>query len=200
MASSLLLNRLIKALEIQPGVGVRSATRIAFYLLDRRREDAKALASILSLAMEHIGQCPLCRDYSDDNQICPICASEKRRQSGLLCIVETPLQVQAIEESESFFGQYFILHGHLSPIDGIGPQEIGLDALETRLKSGEIKEVILATNPTVEGEATASYIGSIAKHLGLSVSKIAQGVPIGGDLDNIDSHTLMASLKNRKPL
>ena len=200
MASSLLLNRLIKALEIQPGVGVRSATRIAFYLLDRRREDAKALASILSLAMEHIGQCPLCRDYSDDNQICPICASEKRRQSGLLCIVETPLQVQAIEESESFFGQYFILHGHLSPIDGIGPQEIGLDALETRLKSGEIKEVILATNPTVEGDATASYIGSIAKHLGLSVSKIAQGVPFGGDLDNIDSHTLMASLKNRKPL
>ncbi len=199
MASSELLNRLIKALTIQPGVGPRSAARTAYFLLDRRREDAKVLAQILSEAMERIGRCPRCHDYSDDSKTCLICSSVKRSLTGQLCIVETPLQVQAIENAGVFFGQYFILHGHLSPIDGIGPEELGFDDLENRLKEGNITELILATNPTVEGDATASFISAIAKKYGLKVTKIASGVPVGGDLDNIDSGTLGASLENRRP-
>lgn len=199
MASSQLLTRLIRALEVQPGVGPRSATRIAYYLLDHRRKEALNLASCLKEAMEQIRECPLCRDYSDQGAVCPICANVKRQDSRQLCIVESPVQVQTIESTGDYRGLYFILHGHLSPIDGIGPEELGFDLIEKHLKSGELEEVILATNPTVEGEATASYIAAMARKAGVRVTRIASGVPVGGDLDTIDAHTLSASLINRKP-
>ena len=148
--------------------------------------------------MEKIGLCSQCRDYSEE-EICPICASFKRKQSGQLCVVETPSDLLAVESSGNYFGQYFVLHGHLSPIDGVGPTELGIDILMQRLASGEVKELILATNPTVEGDATASYIAALAKRHNISVSKLASGVPLGGDLDNIDEQTIAASLAHRRP-
>lgn len=199
MPSSALLEKLIKALQIQPGVGPRSATRIAYHLLDRRRQDAKLLAALLNEAMDEIDYCPSCRDYAQKGQICPICANVKRQMAGLLCVVETPYQVQSIEKSKAYFGQYFVLHGHLSPIDGIGPGELGFDLLEKRLSGGEVKELILALNPTVEGDVTSSYLAAMAKKHGVAVSKIAQGVPIGGDLDHVDEQTLVTSLSQRRP-
>ena len=198
MSASLLLDKLIKSLQIMPGVGPRSATRIAYYLLDRKREESLQLATTLKEAVEKIGLCTQCRDYSEDS-VCSICKSFKRKDSGLLCVVETPSDLLAIESSGTYFGQYFVLHGHLSPIDGIGPSELGIDLLMQRLKEGSVKELILATNPTVEGDATASYIGALAKRYGVSVSKLASGVPLGGDLDNIDEQTIAASLTHRRP-
>ena len=198
MSASPLLEKLIKSLQIMPGIGPRSAVRIAYHLLDRRREESVQLADILKEAVEKIGLCSHCRDYSEE-EVCPICASFKRKQSGQLCVVETPSDLLAVESSGNYFGQYFVLHGHLSPIDGFGPTELGIDILMKRLSAGKVKELILATNPTVEGDATASYIAALAKRYNISVSKLASGVPLGGDLDNIDEQTIAASLAHRRP-
>ena len=198
MSASPLLEKLIKSLQIMPGIGPRAAVRIAYHLLERRREESVQLADTLKEAVEKIGLCSHCRDYSEE-EVCPICASFKRKQSGQLCVVETPSDLLAVESSGNYFGQYFVLHGHLSPIDGVGPTELGIDILMKRLSAGEVKELILATNPTVEGDATASYIAALAKRYNISVSKLASGVPLGGDLDNIDEQTIAASLAHRRP-
>lgn len=198
MSSSKLLSQLIQALQVMPGIGPRSAARIAYTLLDRKRPEALKLAQALQQAMTGIELCPLCRDYSDGG-LCSYCKDELRRSSGQLCVVESPADVQALEASGSFRGTYFVLHGHLSPLDGIGPAELGMDKLEERLSDGSVREVILAVNSTVEGDITASFIASIARRYGLQVSRLASGVPVGGDLNTLDEFTLAASLQHRTP-
>lgn len=200
MSASVLLDRLIKALQIQPGVGPRSATRIAYSLLDQRRDDAVVLGQTLIEAMQGITTCRYCRNYSDQ-PVCNICNNLERRQSRQLCVVESPSDVEAIEQSQNYHGLYFVLHGHLSPIDGIGVKELGLPMLDHLLSLGQIDELILATNPTLEGDATANLIAEIAQSYHLAnISKIASGVPLGGSLDNIDQKTLASSFSNRRPL
>lgn len=199
MSSSNELDKLIRALQIQPGIGARSATRIAYNLLERRRQDAVELGHILINAMHNIKLCKCCRNYCD-HEICNICQNPERMNSKQLCIVESPSDVVAIEQSNHYFGRYFVLHGHLSPIDGIGPNELGLPQLDALLSHEHFDEIILATNPTIEGDATASFIASIAaKHQIKAVSKIASGVPLGGGIDNVDQKTLASSLTNRRP-
>ncbi|MBO8415780.1 MAG: recombination protein RecR [Proteobacteria bacterium] len=198
MSSSQLLDKLIAALQVMPGIGPRSAARIAYTLLDRKRREGLILADVMAQALNKITLCPLCRNYSDGG-VCSICSSVRRRDSGLLCVVESPSDVQAVESSGTFFGTYFVLHGHLSPIDGIGAQELGLDLLQQRFASGEVKELILATNPTVEGDATASYIAAMARNFDIVLTKIAAGVPVGGDLNTVDEYTLAASITQRRP-
>lgn len=199
MSSSVQLDKLIKALQVQPGVGNRSATRIAYQLLDRRRADAIELGRTLIEAMNNIRLCTCCRNYSD-TELCNICANQERHNARSLCIVESPSDVEAIEKSNNFFGLYFVLHGHLSPIDGIGAQELGLPLLDSLLATNKFDEIILATNPTVEGDATASFIASMAQRHNIQhISKIASGVPLGGELDNVDHKTLASSLMNRRP-
>jgi recombination protein RecR len=171
---------------------------MAFHLLEHDREGAKRLASSLNEAVEHIGNCTQCRTLSETD-ICPLCANTSRDNS-LLCVVESPADVRAIEQATHFQGRYFVLMGHLSPLDGIGPAEIGLDQLENRLKEGNIKEVILATNPTVEGEATAHYISEIARSHNITSSRIAHGVPIGGELEYVDGGTLSHAFTGRRQL
>ncbi len=197
MSSSAHLDRLIEALQVMPGIGPRSAARIAYTLLDHRRAGGLELARVLQEALSKITLCPCCRNYSDGG-FCALCSNVKRRQSGLLCVVESPADVQAVESSGTFFGTYFVLHGHLSPIDGIGAEELGFPLLTERLASGEVREVILATNPTVEGDVTASYIAAIARRYQIKLSKIASGVPFGGNLDSVDEHTLATSIKQRR--
>ena len=200
MSASVQLDKLIRALQIQPGVGRRSATRIAYHLLDRRRQDAHDLGQILINAMANIKLCSSCRNYCDHER-CSICANSERHAEGRICVVESASDVEAIEQSNNYFGLYFVLHGHLSPIDGIGAQELGLPLLDHILANGNFKELILATNPTVEGDATASFIASMAqKHNIPAITKIAAGVPLGGDLESVDQKTLASSLLNRRPL
>jgi recombination protein RecR len=189
------LLRLIDALRILPGVGPKSAQRMAFYLLERNRLGAQALATALQSATREIGQCQRCRMFAEA-ELCPVCASTSRDQS-LLCVVESPADVVAVEQSASYKGRYFVLMGHLSPLDGIGPEELGLMQLERLLKEGEIKEVILATNPTVEGEATAHYIAELANRHQVKPSRIAHGVPVGGELEYVDGGTLAHALAGR---
>lgn len=191
-----LIDELISALRCLPGVGPKSAQRMAMQLLERDREGASRLASALEKAVEHVGHCQMCRTLTEQ-PVCGTCANA-RRDDSLLCVVETPADVLAIESSGTFQGKYFVLMGHLSPIDGIGPKDIGLDVLVTRLQNGAVKELILATNPTVEGEATAHYIADQAKALGLIVSRIAHGVPLGGELEYIDGGTLAHALSSRR--
>lgn len=199
MSSSAQLDKLIKALQIQPGIGHRSATRIAYNLLDRRRQAAVELGQVLIESMNNIKLCSCCRNYSD-NDLCNLCTSEERHKARSLCVVESPSDVEAIENSNNFFGLYFVLHGHLSPIDGVGAKELGLYQLDQLLAQNKFDEMILATNPTVEGDATASFIASMAKHHNIQkISKIASGVPLGGDLDNVDQKTLGSALMNRRP-
>jgi recombination protein RecR len=189
------LLRLIDALRILPGVGPKSAQRMAFHLLERNRLGAQALATALQSASKEIGQCQRCRMFAEA-ELCPVCASTSRDQS-LLCVVESPADVVAVEQSASYKGRYFVLMGHLSPLDGIGPEELGLMQLERLLKEGEIKEVILATNPTVEGEATAHYIAELANRHQVKPSRIAHGVPVGGELEYVDGGTLAHALAGR---
>ncbi|MBU3844239.1 MAG: recombination mediator RecR [Candidatus Anaerobiospirillum pullicola] len=199
MSASTHLDRLIQALQIQPGVGPRAAARIAYYLLGRRREDAQALGQILIDAMDKIQLCSCCRNYCDD-EVCALCSDPKRRESGQLCVVESPADVAAIEQSQNYKGRYFVLHGHLSPIDGIGANELGLPLLDGILATGNVTELILATNPTIEGDATAAYIAQLAKRYEVgTITKIASGVPLGGALDNIDQKTLLNAIANRRP-
>lgn len=198
MKFSPLLEELIHDLQVMPGIGPKSAQRIAFNLLDQHRAEAIRLSDTLRRAME-IGYCKRCLSYCE-NELCDICSDAKRVAVGILCVVESPADVLAIEQTEEFGGTYFVLHGHLSPLDGIGPKELHLDDLEKTLAEGNFKEIILATNPTVEGDATAHYIGHIAQKYNVNASRIARGVPVGGELDSIDGSTLMRSLSGRSPL
>ncbi len=191
-----LLQQLIDALKCLPGVGPKSAQRMAFYLLERDTDGAKNLAASLTEAVEKIGHCSMCRTLSE-NELCDICVSASR-ENGKLCVIETPADVFAIEHTAEFRGKYFVLMGHLSPLDGIGPAELGLDLLERRLADGEIKELILATNPTVEGEATAHYISDMAVRYQVMTTRIAHGVPLGGELEYIDAGTLAHAFSGRQ--
>ena len=199
MKFSPLLGELITALTCLPGVGNKSAQRMAFHLLERNRDGAMKLGTVLHNAMEHIQHCQKCRTFTED-EVCEICRSPKRQEAGILCIVESPQDVLAIEQTLSFGGTYFVLMGHLSPIDGIGPADIGLTELEARLKQEPVSEVILATNPTVEGEATAHYIAQICNTLDIAASRIAHGVPVGGELEYIDGSTLTHAFSGRRKL
>ncbi|MEJ2179859.1 MAG: recombination mediator RecR [Gammaproteobacteria bacterium] len=198
MQFSPLINRLIEDLRCLPGVGPKSAQRMAFHLLEHNREAAKQLAHTLLEAVEKIGHCQSCRTLTEST-LCTVCTNPKRDQ-GKLCIVETPADVNAIEQATDYQGLYFVLMGHLSPLDGIGPQEIGLDILEQRIKEGAIEEVILATNPTVEGEATAHYISEIVKASGIRSTRIAHGVPVGGELEYVDGGTISHAFSGRRDL
>lgn len=195
MIGSPLLRELIEALRCMPGVGPRSAQRVAFHLLERDRAGALHLADSLRRAMDGIGRCRLCRTFSE-SELCELCAGSSRERS-LLCVVETPADIAAVEDAAGFSGLYFVLMGHLSPLDGIGPEELGLDQLESRFAEGELAEVILATNPTVEGEATAQYISERAKAHALRVTRIAHGVPLGGELEYVDGGTLSHAFTGR---
>lgn len=189
------LARLIDALRCLPGVGPKSAQRMAFHLLERDRAGGRALSLALADAVENIGHCKRCRMLSE-TALCLLCGSAQRDEAQL-CVVESPADVVAIEQSGGFRGRYFVLMGHLSPLDGIGPAELGLDEFEQRLREGEVREVILATNPTVEGEATAHYLGELALRLGLKASRIAHGVPVGGELEYVDGGTLAHAMAGR---
>ncbi|NQZ49538.1 MAG: recombination protein RecR [Moritella sp.] len=197
MKFSPLLDQLINDLQILPGVGPKSAQRIAFHILERKRDDAVSLAHSLEKAMTKIGHCQQCNTLTELD-ICAICANPKRQVERILCVVEGPADVAAIEQTNQFSGQYFVLMGHLSPLDGIGPDEIGLDKLADLLAVGDYEELILATNPTVEGEATAYYIAEIAQEYGVKASRIAHGVPVGGELEYVDGTTLSHSLLGRQ--
>ena len=192
------LGRLIDALRVLPGVGPKSAQRMAFHLLERNREGAQALARALADAVASVGHCRRCRMLTDGD-LCVVCAAPGRDE-GLLCVVESPADVAAVEQSGSYRGRYFVLMGHLSPLDGIGPAEIGVAQFETILDEGSVREVILATNPTVEGEATAHFLGELVARHGLRASRIAHGVPVGGELEYVDSGTLAHALAGRQAI
>lgn len=198
MSFSPLIGELIDALRVLPGVGPKTAQRMALNLLVRNRTGGKQLAGCLLKAIEHVGYCKECRTLSE-SELCLLCASAQRDRTQL-CVVESPMDVYAIESAGGYRGVYFVLMGHLSPIDGIGPTDIGIDRLLMRLKVGEVQEVILATNPTVEGEATAHYIAMQVKEMGLTVSRIAHGVPMGGELEFVDGGTLLHAFSGRKPI
>ena len=190
-----LLEQLIDALRVLPGVGQKSAQRMAYHLLERQRDGGRRLADALAEAMEHIGHCERCRDFSETS-VCPTCASNAR-DMHLLCAVETPADRLAIEQATGFRGLYFVLQGRLSPLDGIGPRELGLDRLAQRLEEGEVQELIVATNPTVEGEATAHYLAQLARARGVHPSRLAHGVPLGGELEYVDRGTLSHAFGSR---
>jgi recombination protein RecR len=193
-----LLGRLIQHLRCLPGVGPKTAQRMAFHLLQKDREGARTLAETLLQAIDHIGQCGHCRTLTEQ-PLCDIC-SDPARDKSLVCIVENPSDVWIIEQATVFRGLYFVLHGRLSPLDGIGPGELGLDQLERQLAAGEIKELVLATNSTVEGEATAFFIGELARKHQVQASRIAHGVPMGGELEFIDSGTLLHAFNGRRSI
>ncbi len=196
MKHSPLVQSLIEAFTCLPGVGQRSAQRMTYALLERNREGGLYLAESLRGAMEGVRQCRRCRNFAE-NELCPVCA-DPRRDDGEVCVVSSPSDVLAIEQSGEYRGRYFVLMGHLSPIDGIGPSAIGLDLLEEQLREGGIRELILAVGTTVEGEATAHYICEMAEESGVRVSRIAQGVPMGGELEFVDGATLAHALKGRR--
>lgn len=198
MSFSPLLQQLISALRCLPGVGPKSAQRMAFHLLERDKEGAINLAQSLNMAVEEIGHCKKCRTLSE-TELCNICDSGTRDES-LLCVLESPVDVLAIEQTGGYNGLYFVLSGHLSPIDGIGPEDLGIDLLLERLKTDDIKELILATNPTVEGEATAHFIAAQVEGSDIKVSRIAHGVPVGGELEFVDGGTLAHALAGRRSL
>ena len=188
-------DQLVQALRILPSVGPKSAQRMALHLIMKNREGAVGLAHALNEATSYIHECTICHSLTE-NEVCDICVA-KDRDEHVLCVVESPADVMAIEQSGSFRGKYHVLGGHLSPLDGIGPEEIGMPYLLQRLSQGQVEEVILATNATVEGQATAHYLVEASKHLNLQMTRIAQGVPQGGELEYVDSHTLSQALHNR---
>lgn len=196
--SSPKVQNLIDALAKLPSIGNKTAQRLAIHILQNDRGAGAAIATALTDAIGSVGNCRDCRNLSE-NDLCDICA-DKSRQNTLICVVEGPMDVLAIEQSTHFKGKYFVLMGRLSPLDGIGPEEIGLDKLEARLQNGDVTELILATNITVEGDATAYYISELAKKYGASTSRIAFGVPMGGELEYVDSHTLGHAFESRTKL
>ncbi|ANO51562.1 recombination mediator RecR [Woeseia oceani] len=198
MSYSPLLVRLIDALCCMPGVGRKSAQRIAFHLLERNRDGANLLATALAEAAAGIGHCQRCRMFSE-TELCSICSAGSRDRS-LLCVVESPADVMAIEDATGYRGLYFVLMGHLSPLDGIGPEELGASALEKLLGENETKEMIIATNPTVEGDATSHFLAGLAAQRGIQASRIAHGVPLGGELEYVDGGTLSHAFFGRRAL
>jgi recombination protein RecR len=190
------IERLMQAFRCLPGVGPKSAQRMTLQLLQRNREGAQALAEALLDALAHIGHCRLCRTLTE-GELCPVCA-DPRRDDGSLCVVESPSEVFAIEQATGFKGRFFVLNGRLSPLDGIGPDELHLQLLEQRLGAGSVSELILATNTTVEGEATAHYISEMARQYGVRATRIAYGVPFGGELEYVDGTTLAHAFKGRR--
>ncbi|MDH5326290.1 MAG: recombination mediator RecR [Gammaproteobacteria bacterium] len=196
MDSSPLLQKLINDLRCLPGVGPKSAQRMAFHLLEHDKQGAIGLAESLIKAMENIGHCSRCRTFSEHN-ICTICQSPKR-DNQLLCIVESPADVRALEQATDYKGLYFVLMGHLSPIDGVGPEQIGIPQLRQKLQDEPIREVILATNPTVEGETTAHYISELVRSFNIVPTRIAHGVPVGGELEYVDINTLSHAFQGRR--
>jgi recombination protein RecR len=196
MSYSPLLVRLIDGLRCMPGVGQKSAQRIAFHLLERDREGARTLAEALQEAVAGIGHCKRCRMFTEQ-ELCVICTTAGRDVTQL-CVVESPADVMALEDATGFRGLYFVLMGHLSPLDGIGPDELGLSLLEEWLGEGEVQELIIATNPTVEGDATAHYLADLAARRGVKASRIAHGVPLGGELEYVDGGTLSHAFYGRR--
>lgn len=190
-----LLAELIEALRCLPGVGAKSAQRMAFHLLERDRPGARRLADRLALAAEKVGNCRRCRGFSEQ-EVCALCANTSR-DKHLLCVVETPVDQLAIEQATGFRGYYFVLLGRLSPLDGLGPKELGLDLLASRLAEGDVEELIVATNPTVEGEATAHYLAQLARQHGVRPSRLAHGLPLGGELEYVDRGTLSHAFGSR---
>jgi recombination protein RecR len=198
VSSEPLLDQFIEALRCLPGVGPKSAQRMALHLLERDREGGRHLATVLEAAMEQIGRCGQCRNLTEQ-EVCTICANSQRDRS-VLCIVESPSDVMAIEQATGYRGLYFVLMGRLSPLDGIGPAELGLDMLAERLNSEPPAEMIIATNPTVEGEATAYYLQRMAGKHQVAISRIAHGVPLGGELEFTDQSTIAHAFSSRKPI
>ena len=196
MSYSPLLVRLIDGLRCMPGVGQKSAQRIAFHLLERDRQGASDLSAALADAVAGIGHCRRCRMFTE-HELCSIC-SASGRDSSQLCVVESPADVMAIEDATGFRGFYFVLMGHLSPLDGIGPDELGMNELDDWLGQGELQELIIATNPTVEGDATAHYLGELAARRSVQASRIAHGVPLGGELEYVDGGTLSHAFFGRR--
>ncbi|MFM2321853.1 MAG: recombination protein RecR [Pseudomonadota bacterium] len=195
MAFSPLITQLIAQFRCLPGVGPKSAQRMVFHLLERARTDGLALAKMIEHAIREVGHCEHCRSLSETS-LCTLCANPNRDNS-LLCVVETPIDVLAIEQTASYRGYYFVLMGRLSPLDGIGPEELGIKHFVERINIQSPQEIILATNPTVEGEATAHYLTELIQQKGIKVSRIAHGVPLGSELEFIDGHTLARSLSAR---
>ena len=199
MRTSQLLEQLMEALRCLPGVGPKSAQRMAFSLLQRNRQAGLHLAEVLGKAMTEIGHCQSCRTFTEED-VCAICANPRRQENGQICVVESPADIVAVEATGQFSGRYFVLMGHLSPLDGIGPSDIGLDVLEFRMQNESISELILATNPTVEGEATAHYIAELCNEYDIPATRIAHGVPVGGELELVDGTTLSHSIAGRHKL
>jgi len=195
MTTEPLLNQLIESLRCLPGVGPKTAQRMALHLLERDREGGLKLASVLDESMQKVGRCQQCRDLTE-LEICSICASP-RRDLSQLCVVESPVDVLAIEQATAYKGRYFVLLGRLSPLDGIGPAELGLDQLATRLETNAPEEMIIATNPTVEGEATSYYLQRMAQKHNIRITRIAHGVPLGGELEYTDQSTLAHAFGSR---
>ena len=193
--ASPLIDQLIEAFRCLPGVGRKTGQRMAFYLLSRARENGLQLAKILDQTMRDVSHCHLCRTFCEEES-CGLCRTPQR-DTHLLCIVETPADIVAIEQTGIYRGRYFVLMGHLSPLDGIGPHELGIPQLTQRLANESIQELVIATNPTVEGEATAHYISELAKPHVLSITRIAHGVPLGGELESVDENTLARAFSGR---
>lgn len=194
--TSPLIDELTDAFRCLPGVGPKSAERMVMYLLERDRDGGLRLAERLASVMADVGHCRVCRDFTEA-EVCGICANPARDRS-LICVVESPANVLAIEQTGAYRGLYFVLMGHLSPIDGIGPDDLGVDQLVARAADDEVREVLLAVNPTVEGEATAHYITESMKALSVRLSRLAQGIPLGGDLEYVDGGTLLQAIVGRR--
>lgn len=198
MQLSPLIDELVQALRCLPGVGSKSAQRMALHLLERNREGGQRLARVLEQAMQQVGHCSACRTLTEES-LCRICSSTRRNPS-VLCVVETPADMQALEQAGIYDGRYFVLLGHLSPLEGIGPEDLGLSLLVQKLKEEPVEEVILATNPTLEGETTAQYLVQLLAPLGVRVTHLAQGVPLGGELEYLDGGTLSRAFAGRQRL
>jgi recombination protein RecR len=192
------LARLVEALRVLPGVGPRSAQRMAYHLLQHERTGAEELSRALSEALARLRHCAMCNNYTED-EVCALCRSP-RRDHSTLCVVETPADLATVEQTAAYSGMYFVLLGRLSPLDGVGPRDIGLERLLERATAGEVKEVVLATNFTNEGEATAHYVAEMLKARNVRVSRIARGVPLGGELEYVDAGTLSQALQDRRGL
>ena len=193
-----LLNRLIQAFKILPGIGEKSAQRMAFYILEKNREGGKNLAKLINDSVENIRNCSECRNLTEET-ICDICSDEKRNKK-IICVVESPTDVLAIENSGSFKGKYFVLMGRLSPIDGVTPKDLGIPKLIERVKSADIDEIIIATSPTIEGDATSFYIKDQLNENKILISRIAYGVPMGGELEYVDNTTLGRAIQGRREI
>ncbi len=198
MPDSRSVEQLQLSLQRLPGVGPKSAQRMAFFLLERDREGAFSIADAIKSALAKVSHCERCHNFSESD-LCGICASQSRART-ILCIAETPADVEAIEQASAYQGMYFVLMGHLSPLDGIGPEQLGIAKMLNLVRSGEIEEVILATNLTLEGEATADYIADLLNDLPLAVTRLARGVPVGGELEYMDAGTLNQAFSDRRAL